>query len=335
MKRSSKGHHLTTAKESIIRGEMKYREFGSSACDLSCLALGGNIFGHFCDKRATAKIIHAAQDLGINLIDTADVYSNGLSEEFIGLALEAKRSDWVIATKVGVQSDENPGGKGRKDYIFRQVEHSLRRLRTDYIDIYQMHHFDPETPITETLEALDLLLKQGKVRFIGASNFSGRQLEMFTQMADSLGTKALYSTQHQYNLFNREIEEDVIPVSKEARIGVFAYGVLARGILAGRYRLGQPLPKESRASTSGRVRADLTKPVLEVVERLIAFAQSREKSIAHVALSWALRLPEITSVIIGVRSIAQLKANVEGTSWRLSDDELFEIDTIIEGGRER
>ena len=309
--------------------KMKYRNLGRSNLQVSCLALGGNILGHFCNRQETATIIDAARNLGINLIDTADVYSEGLSEEFIGASIRNCRDHWIIGTKVGVRSGEAPGKKGRKEYILCRVEESLRRLSTDYIDLYQMHHFDPETPLEETLDALHLLVQQGKVRYIGASNYSGEQLRHSLQLAHTLDLTSFSSTQNQYNLFKRDTESDVFPVCKEARVGVIVYGALARGVLSGKYCSGQGLPLGSRASISASIRADLTETVLQTVENLTIFAERRGKTVGNLALAWALRSTQVATLVVGVRNVAQLQANVGAVNWELSESELVEIDRIV------
>lgn len=307
---------------------MEYRNLGRSSLHVSCLALGGNIFGHFCNRQETATIIDAARDLGINLIDTADVYREGLSEEFIGASIQNCRDHWIIATKAGVRSGESPGKKGRKGYTMLRVEKSLRRLNTGYIDLYQMHHFDPETPLEETLDALNLLVQQGKVRYIGASNYSGAQLRHSLQVAHAFDLTPFSSTQNHYNLLKRDIESDVFPVCREAQVGVIVYGALARGVLSGKYRLGQGLPLRSRASISANIKADLTETVLRTVEGLIAFAERRGKTVANLALAWVLRRMEVVTLVVGVRNVAQLQANVGAVNWKLSESELVEVDSI-------
>lgn len=308
---------------------MKYRALGKSGLRVSCLGIGGNIFGHFSDRHETALILDTAHDSGINFIDTADVYSEGLSESFIGESIKNHRESWVIATKVGVRSSEPPNGKGRKEYILRSVEESLSRLGTDYIDLYQMHHFDPETPIEETLECLHGLVLEGKIRYIGASNYSEEQLRSSQLTAMQLKFTPFAAIQNHYNLLKRETENILFPLCKQLHLGAIIYGALARGVLSCKYRWGDGIPVESRASTSASIRADLNESVLKTVEGLTAYANKRGKSIGQLALAWVLRRSEVSTVLIGVRNVAQLLDNVNAVNWTLSDADLIEIDRII------
>lgn len=308
---------------------MDYRGLGHSGVQVSCLALGGNIFGRFCDRRETAAIIAMAGEAGINFIDTADVYSDGLSETHIGAAIRNRRAQWIIASKVGVHSGENPGKKGRKEYILARVEESLRRLNTDYIDLYQMHHFDSETPLEETLGALGELVRQGKVRHIGASNYSGEQLRRAWPIAQELHVAPVSSAQNHYNLFKREVEADVFPVCREVCAGAIVYGALARGVLGGKYRPGQDAPAGSRGAVSASIRADLTESVLKTVAGLAAFAERRGKTVTSLALAWALRRSEVSAVVVGVRNPEQLKANLGAVGWKLSKSDMAEVDAVV------
>lgn len=274
-------------------------------------------------------MLDAARDSGINLIDTADVYSQGLSEEFIGASIKSRRDYWVIASKVGVRSGESPSGKGRKEYILRGVEESLCRLGTEYIDLYQMHHFDPETPIEETLECLHGLVLGGKVRYIGASNYSEEQLRGSQHTAMLLGFTPFTAIQSQYNLLKREIETVLFPVCRQLHVGVMIYGALARGVLSGKYRWGQSVPAGSRASTSASTKTDLNESVLKTVEGLAAFADLQGKSVSQLALAWILRKIEVSTVLVGVRNVAQLLDDVNAVNWTLSDADLMEVDRII------
>ncbi|MDD5687482.1 MAG: aldo/keto reductase [Elusimicrobia bacterium] len=310
---------------------MEYRTLGSSNLEVSCLGLGGNIFGHFCDIKETETIIKTAFDNGINFIDTADVYSDGLSEEFIGAAIRHCRKKCIIATKVGVTSTGTSRGIGRKKYILSNVEGSLKRLNTDYIDLYQMHHFDYDTPLNETLEALHLLIKEGKVLYIGTSNYSGEQLEHSLQLARTLSYDSFSSAQNSYNLLKRDIENDILPICKKENVGLIVYGALARGILSGKYRLNQDIPLNSRAIKSASIKADITKSVLDTVEKLIQFSECRKRNVNSLALAWLLCREEISSVLIGIRNVAQLEGNLNAIDWKLSNTELAEIDNIMCG----
>jgi aryl-alcohol dehydrogenase-like predicted oxidoreductase len=293
------------------------------------LGIGGAVFGRDCDQNETIRIIREAEHQGINFIDTADVYNGGLSEEWIGSALRDSRQRWIIATKVGVRGSEPRRGKGRKELILKRVEESLRRLKTEYIDLYQMHHFDPETPLEETLDTLHGLVEQGKARAVGVSNYTTEQLRDAWQTVNSCGLSYLSSTQTLYNLFKRESEAALLPFCGEARIGVIAYSVLARGVLSGKYRLVEAPPADSRASSTPAIRADLTRFILGKIEALKEFAQACGHTVAHLALAWVLRRSEISAVLIGVRNATQLRQDVSGLDWPFLASELKEIDRIV------
>jgi aryl-alcohol dehydrogenase-like predicted oxidoreductase len=308
---------------------MEYRRLGSSELEISCLSLGGNIFGHFCDKQETQAIIDTAGELGINCIDTADVYSDGASEELIGQCVGSDRQRWIIATKVGVNSNEHPGGKGRRAYIFDHIEHSLRRLGTDYVDLYQMHHFDPDTPLDETVDALDALVKQGKVRQVGACNYSGQRLSEAHGLAVSNGAASFATIQTSYNAFKRQAEEDVFPVCRESGMSALVYGALARGVLTGKYATGVSAPTGSRATESASISTDLTAPVLNAVGRLTTVANAKGVSVTDLALAWAVHRPEVCSLIVGVRDPAQLEANAVAMDVSLTTDDISGIEGAI------
>ena len=308
---------------------MRYQRLGGSNLKISCLGLGGNIFGAFCNIHATAKIVNAARDMGINFIDTANVYSDGLSESYIGKAIHGSRDHWVIASKVGVRSDESPQKKGRRENILNSVEGSLMRMNVDHIDLYQMHHFDAETPLEETLSILDVLVKQGKVRYIGVSNFSGEQLKTALVVSREQGLKTFVSTQNHYNLFKRNIERDIFPLCNSEKIGVMVYGALARGILSGKYRDGKEIPPDSRASISMDIKADLTGTVLNAVSSLDLFAKKYGKTVRDLALAWVLKRQEVSTVLIGVRNVEQLRDNVHAIDWELSETELHATHKLV------
>ncbi len=307
---------------------MEYRELGPGI-KVSCLALGGGVFGRDCGKEETFAVIDAASDLGINFIDTADIYSRGLSEEWVGAAVRGNRERWVIATKAGVAGGEPRGKTGRRDSILRRAEESLKRLQTGTIDLYQVHHFDPETPLEETLEALDLLVKQGEVRSVGASNYSGEQLRSSLQIAQARGLTPFSTTQLQYNLFKRDCEKDQLPFCASEQVRALVYGALGRGVLTGKYDPGKDMPAGTRAFSSAAIRSDLAPSVLKAVEGLTAFAEERNQTVGCLALAWALRRKEVAALIMGVRSAGQLKANVAAVSWKLSDSDLSAIDQRV------
>lgn len=308
---------------------MEFRRLGTSNLEVSRLSLGGNIFGHFCGKQETQAIVDTARELGINCIDTADVYSEGASEELIGQSVISDRQRWIIATKVGVHSNAYPGGIGRRDYIFDRIEQSLRRLRTDYVDLYQMHHFDPDTPMDETVDALNALVEQGKARHVGACNYTGGRLSEARGLATSSGAAPFSSIQTSYNAFKRQAEDDVFPVCRDNGISALVYGALARGVLTGKYAPGESAPPGSRASDSASISSDLTTPVLEAVDRLRTVAANKGVTVGALALAWAAQRPEVSSLIVGVRDPAQLLANAAAIDVSLTTEDMTAIERAI------
>jgi aryl-alcohol dehydrogenase-like predicted oxidoreductase len=308
---------------------MKYRELGNSGETVSPMGLGGNVFGYYCDAVETRRIMDVALDSGINYVDTADVYSDGKSESLIGAAIGGRRDRWFIATKVGVTSDGTNHGIGSRKNILTKVEASLKRLGTNHIDLYQMHHFDPTTPIEETLSALSDLVTQGKIRYFGVSNYTGAELLESARLSLTTGTPTVSSVQNLYHLLKRDIERDLLPAIRETGASVIAYGVLARGILSNKYQQGVPPPSGSRAESSANVRSDLDPDVLTLVQSLHKFAQSSEKSSAQLAAAWALRLPEVCTILLGIRNEHQLQEILPGLSWTLTKEELTEVEEIV------
>jgi aryl-alcohol dehydrogenase-like predicted oxidoreductase len=302
------------------------RRIGS--LEVSVGGLGCNNFGRRLDAGATTRVVEAALDEGINLFDTADVYGGTKSEEFLGHALGRRRDEVVIATKFGAKLDEQRKG-ARPEYVRRAVEDSLRRLRTDRIDLYQLHRPDPEVPIEDTLGALDELVRVGKVREIGCSNFSAEQLRSAEEEATrSGGGTRFLSVQNEYSVLHREPERDVLPECERLGIAFIPYFPLASGLLTGKYRKGQPAPEGSRLQ-SGRGGSLLTDRNLTVVEELIEFSESRGHTILELVVSWLLERPVVASVIAGATSPEQVESNVAAAGWRLTDAELAEIDAIV------
>lgn len=306
---------------------MRYRKLGNSDLNVSVLCLGGNIFGHFCNEEETKKIIDFAIEYGINFIDTANVYGDGLSETYIGKALKGRRNRFIIATKAGLRSDQKPENIFTKEYISKSIEESLQRLQTDYIDLYQIHHFDTTVPVEETIKVLNELIESGKVRYIGCSNYSLKQL----QRSINLKFKHKFiSSQIPYNLLDQSTELE-IAFCKENDIGVLAYQSLARGLLTGKYDNVDKFPDGSRALVSDSIRKQITPEKITLVNKLKAFANEQGHSVTALALSWILRNGEISSAIIGVRSIQQLKDCIAAIDWNLSTREIEVVEKIING----
>lgn len=303
---------------------MKKRQIGRLA--VSVTGVGCNNFGRKLDAERTAKVVHAAVDAGINFFDTADTYGKTKSEEFLGKALGKKRKDVIIATKFGMAIDDDRKG-ARPEYVRSAAEDSLRRLGTDYIDLYQLHTPDETVPIAETLGALDELVKAGKVREIGCSNFSVDQLAEADQAAKPRAARFV-SLQNEYSLFHREPEQGVLAECAALGVSFLPYFPLANGMLTGKYRKGQPPPEGSRIG-SGWHGELLTPENLEKVEKLIAFAESREHTILDLAFSWLLSRPMVASVIAGATTPEQVVANAAAGEWKLTESELEEVSRIV------
>src|SRR5438105_12573225 len=280
------------------------------------------------DETRTREVIDAAVNAGVNFFDTADTYANGRSEELIGRFLGGRRSQVMIATKFGL---EVPGqGKGaRPEYVRRAFEASLKRLRTDYVDLYQQHVPDPEVPIAETLGALNELVSSGQVRAIGCSNFSAQQLREAESTANRLEYARFVSVQNEYSLLHREPEAEVLPECERQGIAFLPYFPLKSGLLTGKYRKGQPIPEGTRVAKYDRYRQLLTEENLDKVERLIDYAESRGHTVLELAISWLLAHRPVASVIAGASSAQQVKANVDAACWLLNEAQLEEIDGLL------
>jgi aryl-alcohol dehydrogenase-like predicted oxidoreductase len=311
---------------------MEYRTLGNSGLKVSEVGLGGNNFGWWADEPTSATVIDAAVAAGINFIDTADIYDRGHSEEYIGRALKGKRQQVIIATKFGMPMGQGPNERGgSRQYILKAAEASLRRLQTDYIDLYYMHAADATTPIEETLSALDGLVKSGKVRYLGCSNFAPWQVSeaMWTAKADHFASFVV--VQQQYNLLAREIEKELVPCCQAHKLGLIPYSPLANGFLTGKYKKGQEPPKDSRigaASNMPGMRAILNESNWDKLAKLESFATERGHTVGELAVAWLLAKPWLASVIAGARKPEQVNANVNAAKWKLTQDEVNAVDTI-------
>jgi aryl-alcohol dehydrogenase-like predicted oxidoreductase len=309
---------------------MEYRSLGNSGLKVSEIGLGGNPFGWWADEPASIEVIHHALDQGINFIDTADGYDKGNSEKWIGKALKGKRSGVIIATKFGVPMGDGPNDRGgSRHYIFRAVEASLERLQTDYIDLYQMHFPDPSTPIEETLRALDDLVKSGKVRYIGCSNFAAWQL------AEALWTSRVYNLhsfvtiQPRYNLLYREIERELVPCCEAYKIGIFPHSPLAGGFLTGKYKKGGEMPPDGRLSAPNSSYARIfTDANWEKLAGYDKFAAERGRTMGELAIAWLLSKPWLCSVIAGGKKKEQVSANVAAAAWKLTPEEIAAVEAL-------
>jgi aryl-alcohol dehydrogenase-like predicted oxidoreductase len=303
---------------------METRRIGS--LNVSVIGLGCNNFGRRLDADRTVAVVRTALDAGITFFDTADIYGETKSEEFLGRALGKRRGDVVVATKFGMPVDERRRG-AKPEYIRRAVEDSLRRLGTDRIDLYQIHQPDPETPIGDTLSALNELVIAGKVREIGCSNFSADQLRA-AENAVRTGAVRFVSVQNEYSLLHREPEDDVIPECLRAGIAFIPYFPLASGLLTGKYRRGRPAPEGSRLQSRFETEP-FTDERLALVESLLQYATSRGRTLLELAVSWLVMRPVVASAIIGATSSEQVKSNVAAGGWRLTECELADIDAIL------
>ncbi len=309
---------------------MKHRMLGKSGLQVSVVGLGCNNFGFVAgmDLEASRKVIDKAIDSGINFFDTSDSY--GSSEEILGEVLRGRRQKIVLATKFGSQLDQEGKKKGAsRAYIFSAIESSLRRLQTDWIDLYQLHRPDPNTPMEETLRALHELIEQGKVRHIGCSNLSAAQLVEAQHIAEDHHLTSFVSSQDEYSLLVRRIEQDVLPVVEKYGMAELPYFPLASGLLTGKYRKEQAPPKGSRlAERQGLADRYLNAANLEIVERLEHFAKEHGHTLLELAFSWLLARPAVASVIAGATKPEQVEKNAVSANWNLSSEELAEIDRI-------
>ncbi len=302
---------------------MDTRRIGS--LEVSVVGLGCNNFGRRLDEAGTREVVHAAIDAGVTFFDTADTYGETDSEVFLGRALGNRRDDVVVASKVGWEIDERRRG-AHPDYVRRAVEDSLRRLGTDRIDLYQLHKPDPAVPIEDTLGALDDLVRAGKVREIGCSNFSAAQLR--AAAAAARGRARFVSVQNEYSLLHREPEREVLPECERLDMAFVPFFPLANGLLTGKYRRGQPPPAGSRLTTA-RFAGRLSDGALDDVESLRAFAERREHSLLELAFGWLLAQARVASVISGAMSPAQVIANAGAAAWRFSQPDLDEVERLV------
>uniref|UniRef100_A0A831WZT2 Aldo/keto reductase n=1 Tax=Thermorudis peleae TaxID=1382356 RepID=A0A831WZT2_9BACT len=307
---------------------MDYRRLGSSGVLVSVIGLGGNTFGRYCDERQTAAIVHRALDLGINHIDTADTYSRGLSEEYIGKAIAGRRHEVVLATKTGYPLHEGPNGQGlSRRRIIASLEASLKRLGTDYVDLFYLHRPDPDTPLEESLRALDDLVRAGKVRYPAISNYAAWQVADIMGRCERRGYAPPVVSQSLYNVLERGIEQELIPACRFYGLGIIPYSPLAGGFLTGKYRPGEPVPPGVRGHDNPSWQQRwLTARNFRVLAVLEAFAAERGRSVGELALAWLVAQPVVSSVIAGATSPEQVESNVRAGEWRLSTEELEELE---------
>lgn len=313
---------------------MKYRRLGRSGLEVSAIGLGTNNFGtrrvHPFHKgpEVAAAVIDRALDLGVNLVDTANTYGDGKSEEYIGRALRGKRHKVIIATKVSNPRGDGPNQAGNsRQHIMAEVEGSLRRLDTDYIDLYQLHMRDVQTPMEEPLRTLENLVRDGKVRYIGCSNFAAWQVCEAVWTSRSLGLSQMCSVQPPYNMLNREAENELLPFCRTYGVGILPYYPVAHGFLTGKYRRGQPPPEGSRLASNDR--DILTDSNFDLLDELEQFAQERGHKVLELAFAWLLAHPEVSSVIAGTTTPEQIEANARACEWELNEQEMAKLGALL------
>jgi aryl-alcohol dehydrogenase-like predicted oxidoreductase len=308
---------------------MEYRNLGRSGLEVSIVGLGTNNFGGRMDYEQTAIVVDKALDIGINLLDTADMYGAGKSEQFIGRALKGKRDQAVIATKFAGPMGEGPMRRGAsRRYILQAVDDSLRRLETDYIDLYQVHFPDAKTPMEETVRTLDDLVTAGKIRYAGNSNFAGWQIATAAKIAEHEHIEPFVTAQNQYNLLDRRVEQEVVPAVQAFGLSILPFFPLSSGLLTGKYHRGEARPEGARLSQGPQADRMLTDANFEVVEKLEDFARRHDHTLLELAFSWLASKPYIGSVIAGATKPEQVEANANAAAWHLSDEEMAEVDQI-------
>jgi aryl-alcohol dehydrogenase-like predicted oxidoreductase len=309
---------------------VEYRNLGRSGLIVSAVGLGCNNFGSRCDEAAARAVVHKALDLGVTFFDNSDTYGFGAAEEYLGRALAGRRDQIVLASKFARPMDSSGRLQGAsRRYILSAVEASLRRLNTDYIDLYYQHIADPRTPVEETLRALDDLVRQGKVRYIACSTLAAWQVVEAQWTSTYFGLERYVACQERYNLLERELDDELMPVIQSYGLGLIPFSPLANGLLTGKYRRNMPLPEGARLTRMSRAAARyLTEANWETVERLGDFCAARGRSLLELAISWLLHRPGIASVIAGAMTPEQVAANIRAAEWALTREDMDEIDRL-------
>ncbi|WP_028551381.1 aldo/keto reductase [Paenibacillus sp. UNC451MF] len=313
---------------------MQFRRLGNSGLKVSALGLGTNAFGKRADQETSMQIIHHALDKGINFIDTANIYAQSESERIIGLALAGKRHEVVLATKAGLVRGPGPNERGSSRYHLQQeLEDSLRRLKTDYVDLYQIHTFDPDTPLEETLRALDDMVRSGKVRYIGASNYAAWELMKALGISERLGLNRFVSTQISYSLADRTPEQELVPLCLDQGVGIIPYFPLAGGILTGKYSSPDAAPAGSRADTDPNFSRFLSEEKIALGKRVGELAAVAGCSPSVLSLAWLIQQPVVSTVIVGATRVEQVEENMLSLSVSMDSDHLKEMNSISESFR--
>jgi aryl-alcohol dehydrogenase-like predicted oxidoreductase len=316
---------------------MEYRQLGGSGLNVSVLSFGTATFGggnkFFQAWGSTqvdeaARLLDIALEAGVNLFDTADVYSDGLAEDILGQAMGSRRDQLLLSTKTSLRTEPGPNGLGSsRHHLIRACEASLRRLRTDYVDIYQLHAFDALTPIEETLSALDDLVRSGKVRYVGCSNFSGWHLMKSLAIADRYGLPRHVAHQAYYSLIGREYEWELMPLALDQHVGTLVWSPLAGGRLTGKIRRNQPPPENSRAASETEGLPIDSELLFRIVDVMDEVARETGKTLAQIAVNWLLQRPTVSSVIFGARNEQQLRDTLGASGWKLSTEQVAKLDT--------
>jgi aryl-alcohol dehydrogenase-like predicted oxidoreductase len=319
---------------------MEYRSLGRTGVKVSSLCLGCMMFGGRAGPEESMRIIDRALDAGINFLDTANVYNRGRSEEIVGEALRrnGRRHQVILATKVhGVMDDADPNARGNsRRHIIAQCEASLRRLQTDYIDLYQIHRPQPDIPIDETLRALDDLIRAGKVRYIGTSTFAAWQVVEALWVSERYGLNRFVCEQPPYNLLDRRVERELLPMARTFGIAVIPWSPLAGGLLTGKYRRGMEPPADSRFAAVDRnplYRRRMNERIWDVIEGLEPIAADKGVTLSQLALAWCMAQPGVTSPIIGPRTLEQLEDNLKALEVTITDEDRARIDALIPPGQ--
>jgi aryl-alcohol dehydrogenase-like predicted oxidoreductase len=319
---------------------MEYRQLGGSGMMVPVLALGTATFGgstpFFRNWGTTqldeaTRLVDMALAAGVTFFDTSDTYSDGLAEEILGRAIGRRRDEVILATKATFRSEPGPNGRGSSRYhLLRACEASLRRLGTDYIDLYQMHGFDPLTPVEETLRTLEDLVRSGKVRYVGCSNFSGWHLMKSLALAEKYGLPRYVVHQAYYSLLDREYEWELLPLAVDQKVGTFVYSPLSGGKLAGKVRPGQPLPAVTRLRAEADGDQIQDERLFAIVDVLDAVAAETEKTVSQVAINWLLQRSTVASIILGARTEDQLRENLGAIGWSLTPEQVARLEAASE-----
>ena len=314
---------------------MSYRSLGNSGVKVSEVGIGADQFGPRVDRPTVKRIIRTALDNGVNFIDTADIYGGGLSEEYLGDALQGHRYEMVIATKGRSPMGEGPNDQGASRYhLMNALEASLRRLRTDHVDLYQIHSFDPSTPLEETMRTLDEMVRSGKVRYIGASNYAAWQICRCNDLAERYGWERFVTVQPHYHLLEREVERELVPYCRAFNVGILPYFPLAGGLLTGRYKLDAQPPADTRVAFYPWARSYFdryaTPANFALLDRLSSFATERGHTLLELSIAWLLAEPMVSSVIAGVSKVEHIAPNARAAEWKLAAEDLAAVRAILE-----